>query len=121
MASPGVSGGAHGDAGTAGRPSDLLLRFFESDFFDEWIAVQYLYQNNSPGVHAYLCNKLFQFPDHKLDRYLLQLIYVALQRPGGCLEKTIVQLCAKSFKLAVKVCSVACPVCAQGVRGKCRH
>ncbi|GAX76345.1 hypothetical protein CEUSTIGMA_g3791.t1 [Chlamydomonas eustigma] len=82
---------------------DLLLRFFQSQFFNEWIAVQYLYQSTSPGVLDYLCNKLLDLGENALDSYLLQLVYIATSKPGGSLERTLVELASRSFKLALKL------------------
>lgn len=86
-----------------GGKTDLLLRFFESQWFNEWIALQYLYQNPQPGVEDYLCNKLYEMPEQAVEKYLLQLVYLAVSRPGCALEKTIVDICSKSFGIAVKV------------------
>eukprot|EP00798_Chlamydomonas_sp_ICE-L_P025834 gene25834-11512_t len=68
--------------------TDLLLRLFESSFFNEWIAIQYLFQ----------CK-----PGEAIERYLLQLVYLAISKPGQALEYTIIGMCSRSFKLAVKV------------------
>lgn len=64
---------------------------------------RYLYQNSQAGVQDYLCNKLYELSEPALERFLLQLVYLAVSRPGSPLEKTIVSLCSKSFRVAVKV------------------
>ena len=50
-----------------------LLRFFQSQFFDTWISVSYLYRYPSPGIHDYLCNALYSMPDDEIEFYLVQL------------------------------------------------
>ncbi|BDA49060.1 probable phosphatidylinositol 4-kinase beta [Coccomyxa sp. Obi] len=82
--------------------TDLLLRFFDSAFFDEWIALTYLYKSNSPGVQDYLCNRLYSLPEAGLERYLSQLCQLIISRPYGPLEKVVVDLCARSLRFAVK-------------------
>lgn len=43
-------------------------------------------------------------PDHT-HRYLLQYVYMAVARPCGALERTVTQLCGRSFQVAVQVCA----------------
>jgi len=62
-----------------------------------------LYQSQQPGVIEYLCNRLFSLSESALDSYLLQLVYLAVAKPGGPLERTLVELCSRFFKLAIKV------------------
>lgn len=38
-------------------------RLFDSDFFDEFIALTYLHRPAKPGVHEYICRKLLSFPE----------------------------------------------------------
>lgn len=64
---------------------------------------RYLYQNTQPGVQDYLCNKLFELGEDAVDRYLLQFVYLAVSRPGQPLERTIVDLCSRNFRIAIKV------------------
>lgn len=64
---------------------------------------RYLYQSSNPGVVEYLCNRLFDLSESALDAYLLQLVYLAVAKPGGTLERTLVELASRSFKLALKV------------------
>jgi hypothetical protein len=86
--------------------TDLLLRFFDSQFFDSWIALTYLYKSNSPGVQDYLCNRLYELPEAGLERYLLQLTQLVIERPHSSLERVIVDLCSRSLRVAVKVCAM---------------
>nr|CAD1842083.1 unnamed protein product [Ananas comosus var. bracteatus] len=45
-----------------GRSSGWLIRFFDSSFFCEWIAVSYLYKHDHAGVRDYLCNRMYTLP-----------------------------------------------------------
>lgn len=81
---------------------DLLLRLFESQWFSDFMCLQYLYTNPQPGVEDYLANKLFEMPEPSIERYLLQFVYLAVSRPGSPLERTIIALCSKSFSIALK-------------------
>lgn len=66
--------------------------------------MQYLYQHPNSGVEDYLCNKLNELPEPSIEQYLLQFVYLAANRPGSALERTIIGLCSKSFVIAIKVC-----------------
>ena len=66
---------------------------------------RYLYKSNSPGVQDYLCNRLYALPEAGLEKYLSQLIQLIIIKPYGPLEKVVVDLCAKSLRIAVKVSS----------------
>jgi len=83
---------------------DLLVRLFDSDFFNEWIALEYLYKSHSPGVHDYICNKLYTLNSKAVEKYLSQLcnLYVAYRPHLQSLERAIVDLCAGSISVAVK-------------------
>mmetsp|Transcript_24070 Transcript_24070/g.78358 ORF Transcript_24070/g.78358 Transcript_24070/m.78358 type:complete len:622 (-) Transcript_24070:924-2789(-) len=83
---------------------DLLLRFFRSDFFNAWIAVSYLWRSQQEGVTSYLCNQLYDLPDQDIESYLNQLVILVVERKGNELERTAVDLCRRSFRLAIKVC-----------------
>eukprot|EP00887_Chlorella_sp_A99_P002805 scaffold6.g2805.t1 len=95
--STGEPGG--GEQATKG---DLLMRFFESEWFDTWIAVTYLFKSTSPGVQDYLCNRLYTLPVGDIERYLSQLCQLCVSRPGSPLERVLIDLCAQSLRLAVK-------------------
>ena len=64
---------------------------------------RYLYKSNSPGVQDYLCNRLYALPEAGLEKYLSQLIQLIIIKPYGPLERVVVDLCAKSLRIAVKV------------------
>ena len=83
--------------------TDLLLRFFRSDFFDEWIAISYLYTCHQDGVCDYLCNRLYGIEVERWERYLAQLCVILVMRPLPALERFIVDSCAGCIRIAVKV------------------
>jgi hypothetical protein len=80
-------------------------RLNASPRWSTWISSprRYLYQSTSPAVQDYLCNRLHDLPEEALEKYLLQLVYIAVERPSSTLEQTIIELCSKSFRIAVKV------------------
>eukprot|EP00850_Spirogloea_muscicola_P013514 SM000092S24482 [mRNA] locus=s92:267129:274309:+ [translate_table: standard] len=81
-----------------------LLRFFDSAFFCEWIAVSYLHKHGHGGVRDYLCNRMYALPlQAGMDRYLFQLAYLAVHQPSLSLEKYIADMCAKSLPISLKV------------------
>lgn len=54
----------------------LLLRLFESQFFNSWIAVSYLFKySNHIGIQEYLCLRLAEFPIDEIQFLLPQLWY----------------------------------------------
>lgn len=64
----------------------------------------YLYKSNAPGVQDYLCNRLYALPEAGVEKYLSQICQLVISRPFGSLERVLVGLCAKSLRIAVKVC-----------------
>jgi hypothetical protein len=54
-------------------------------------------------VQEYLCQRLHELPEAALEKFLLQLVYIAVDRPSSNLEDAIVDFCSKSFRIAVKV------------------
>ena len=87
---------------------DLLLKFFDSQtHFNSWVALTYLYKStSSPGVTDYLCNRLYTLPEEQVEVYLSQLCQLIVNRPNSPLERVVVDLCARSLRVAVKVGSL---------------
>ncbi|KAL3844739.1 hypothetical protein ACJIZ3_002142 [Penstemon smallii] len=83
--------------------SGWLIRFFDSAFFCEWIAVSYLYKHNHPGVRDYLCNRMYTLPLSGIESYLFQICYMLIQKPSPSLDKFVIDICSKSLKIALKV------------------
>ncbi|XP_057749080.1 phosphatidylinositol 4-kinase beta 1-like [Arachis stenosperma] len=80
-----------------------LIRFFDSDFFCEWIAVSYLYKHDHAGVRDYLCNRMYTLPLQGIESYLFQVCYMMIHKPSPSLDKFVIDVCAKSLKIALKV------------------
>jgi phosphatidylinositol 4-kinase B len=82
--------------------ADLLLRFFDSEFFDEWIAISYLWRAKSELIVEYLCNKMLEFDDDRAERYLSQILTLLMQRKIPKLENVVIHYCTRSARLASK-------------------
>ncbi|CAL0330033.1 unnamed protein product [Lupinus luteus] len=80
-----------------------LIRFFDSSFFCEWIAVSYLYKHDHAGVRDYLCNRMYTLPLHGIESYLFQICYMMIHKPSPSLDKFVIDVCSKSLKIALKV------------------
>ncbi|CAH8270560.1 unnamed protein product [Arabidopsis lyrata] len=80
-----------------------LIRFFDSSFFCEWIAVSYLYKHQHSGVRDYLCNRMYTLPLSGIESYLFQICYLMVHKPSPSLDKFVIDICAKSLKIALKV------------------
>ncbi|RZC44217.1 hypothetical protein C5167_037163 [Papaver somniferum] len=83
--------------------SGWLIRFFDSAFFCEWIAVSYLYKHEHPGVRDYLCNRMYTLPLSGIESYLFQVCYMLVHKPSPSLDKFVIDICSKSLKIALKV------------------
>ncbi|XP_057418596.1 phosphatidylinositol 4-kinase beta 1-like isoform X2 [Lotus japonicus] len=80
-----------------------LIRFFDSSFFCEWIAVSYLYKHEHSGVRDYLCNRMYTLPLQGVEGYLFQVCYMMIHKPSPSLDKFVIDVCSKSLKIALKV------------------
>ena len=108
-----------------GGKTDLLLRFFDSEFFDEWIAVSYLWRTKAEarwahpgcisakplsltslrcaqGVRDYLCNRMYTLNEDRVESYLSQIVALAILRPSPALERLLLDFCSRSVRLACK-------------------
>ena len=74
---------------------DLLLRLFDSTFFDEWMAVSYLFKHSGTGIEDYICNRLYDFPDRKLEKYLPQICIILATKGTSSLERFFTDLCSR--------------------------
>jgi len=113
MTSPGHEAG-HGaghEAGPPGpfaehassEPSSLLMRFFESDFFDAWIAVSYLHKDLPEQTREYLCQRIYMLPESDVEPYVSQLCQLYVSKGGDDqVERLLIDLCANSLNIAVK-------------------
>lgn len=89
--------------GSSSGDGSWLLRFFDSAFFCEWIAVSYLFRYEHGGVRDYLCNRMYALPLAGMERYLFQLCFMLIQCPSPSLERYVVDLCTRSLRIALKV------------------
>ncbi|XP_061346829.1 phosphatidylinositol 4-kinase beta 1-like isoform X2 [Gastrolobium bilobum] len=80
-----------------------LIRFFDSAFFCEWIAVSYLYKHDHAGVRDYLCNRMYSLPLQGIESYLFQICYMMIHKSSPSLDKYVIDVCSKSLKIALKV------------------
>ncbi|GAB2218616.1 hypothetical protein Droror1_Dr00001842 [Drosera rotundifolia] len=80
-----------------------LIRFFDSAFFCEWIAVSYLYKHEHQGVRDYLCNRMYTLPLSGIESYLFQVCYMMVHKPSPSLDRFVIDICSKSLKIALKV------------------
>ncbi|CAL1409273.1 unnamed protein product [Linum trigynum] len=80
-----------------------LIRFFDSAFFCEWIAVSYLYKHEHSGVRDYLCNRMYTLPLSGIESYLFQICYMMIHKPSPSLDKFVIDICSKSLMIALKV------------------
>nr|XP_043614981.1 phosphatidylinositol 4-kinase beta 1-like isoform X2 [Erigeron canadensis] len=87
----------------SGGENGWLIRFFDSSFFCEWIAVSYLYKHDHPGVRDYLCNRMYTLPLSGIESYLFQICYMLVHKPSPSLDKFVIDICSKSLKIALKV------------------
>ncbi|GAA5893017.1 hypothetical protein JCM5296_003405 [Sporobolomyces johnsonii] len=89
---------------SGGSSSGLLLRLFESDFFDVHLAIGYLKTYpNSIGITHYLINRLRSFDYEDVEFYWPQLCYLVITRPtvSTALENFILERCEEDAHIAV--------------------
>ncbi|ORX62293.1 kinase-like protein [Hesseltinella vesiculosa] len=84
--------------------NDLLLRLFNSEFFNPWIAVSYLFKYcDNQDIQQYLCHALKRFPLVEIEFFLPQLIHLLISQPTSTstLEDTLIDMCKQSPHFAV--------------------
>ncbi|KAI8376392.1 kinase-like domain-containing protein [Radiomyces spectabilis] len=84
--------------------NDLLLRLFNSSYFNVWLAVSYLYRYaDNSGIQHYLCNELRKFPLSEIEYYLPQLLHFLMVQPdhSAAIEALLVDLGMQSRHVAV--------------------
>ncbi|GAA5964958.1 hypothetical protein JCM3765_004121 [Sporobolomyces pararoseus] len=89
---------------SGGSGSALLLRLFESSFFDVHLAIGYLKTYpNSIGITHYLINRLRSFEYEDVEFYWPQLCYLVITRPTDsvALETFILERCEEDAHIAV--------------------
>lgn len=94
----------NGSSGGGGG-SGLLLRLFESEFFNVHLAISYLKTyHDSIGITYYLINRLNRFPPQEVEFYWPQLCHLLISRPSEsfALESFIITKSQQSTHLAMK-------------------
>ncbi|GAA6048349.1 hypothetical protein JCM3770_000962 [Rhodotorula araucariae] len=89
---------------SGGSGSALLLRLFESSFFDVHLAIGYLKTYpGSVGITHYLVNRLRTFDYEDVEFYWPQLCYLVITRPtpSNALENFILERCQEDSHIAV--------------------
>ncbi|WIA13888.1 hypothetical protein OEZ85_002460 [Tetradesmus obliquus] len=69
----------------------------------EWELLWALFTTQDTHQQQLLCAELLQLPAERINRYLLEYVYLAVSRPSGPLEHAITELCGRSFNTAVQV------------------
>lgn len=90
-------------APSANGENGWLIRFFDSSFFCEWIAISYLFKHEHQGVRDYLCNKMYTLPLSGIESYIFQLCFMMVYKSSAALEKFMMDGCSRSLKIALKV------------------
>ncbi|KAH9812061.1 hypothetical protein DFH28DRAFT_1130305 [Melampsora americana] len=90
---------------SGGGGSGLLLRLFQSEYFNVHLAIAYL--KNYPesiGITYYLINRLNNFPEKDIEFYWPQLCHLLISRPteSFALESFLIKKCQDSTHLAMK-------------------
>ncbi|RKP23463.1 hypothetical protein SYNPS1DRAFT_30789, partial [Syncephalis pseudoplumigaleata] len=82
----------------------LLLRLFNSEFFNSWLAVSYLFRYpDNIGIQHYLCNELRKFPLNEIEFFLPQFCHLLITQPteSVALETFILDQCQTSTHIAI--------------------
>jgi phosphatidylinositol 4-kinase len=80
-----------------------LLRLFQSDFFDAWIALSYLFKYPDLGIQEYLCSRMKYFPISEIEFLIPQLCHLLIIRPktSSSIENFMLEICQVSMHFAV--------------------
>lgn len=54
------------------------------------------------GVRDYLCNRMYTLDEHGIEKYMAQIVVLAVSRPSAALDRLVVDLCRRSLRLACK-------------------
>src|SRR5690348_3258693 len=74
-----------------------LLRLFNSELFNYWMALHYLYRQSQVGIHYYICNRLRSLPVEEIEFIIPQLCHLMITRHEAStpLECLLMDLCRK--------------------------
>lgn len=90
---------------SGGGGSGLLLRLFQSEYFNVHLAIAYLKNYpDSIGITYYLIDRLNNFPEKDIEFYWPQLCHLLISRPteSFALESFLIKKCHDSTHLAMK-------------------
>jgi len=62
-----------------------------------------LYIKSNAHAQEAACATLLQLSEPEIQRYLLQIVYLAVARPSTSLERAVVELCRRSLSIALRV------------------
>ncbi|KAI9593126.1 kinase-like domain-containing protein [Syncephalis fuscata] len=82
----------------------LLLRLFNSEYFNSWLAVSYLFHYpDNIGIQHYLCNELSKFPLNEIEFFLPQFCHLLISQPteSVALETFVLDQCQRSTHIAI--------------------
>ncbi|XP_053992242.1 uncharacterized protein LOC128883668 isoform X2 [Hylaeus volcanicus] len=81
-----------------------LLRLFQSDFFDIYLHMYYLYNRLEPGIQDYLVNLLYCRTKNEISFYLPQLCTLSVvRRKKSNLSRFLLYKAATSMDFALKI------------------
>lgn len=58
---------------------------------------------------------MYTLDEHGIEKYMAQIVVLAVSRPSAALDRLVVDLCRRSLRLACKVSGVALVVCCSSV------
>jgi hypothetical protein len=80
----------------------MLLRLFESEFFDIRMAIQHLQRtHNEPGIQDYIAKRLTEFPSSDIHYFLPQLVHLLLSYQSPPLEEFLLSRCSSEVHIAL--------------------
>lgn len=80
-----------------------LLKLFQSELFTLDMCLFYLDKKNEPGIHDYLVNRLYTYPDHQISFYIAEFCYMLIKRESISLERFLLDKCTKTLDIFLKV------------------
>lgn len=83
--------------------SGYLLRLSKLEDFTLNVCLSYLSKKLEPGVHDYLVNKLYSYPDREINFYLPQICYLLIQKQTSSMERFILDKCKEHLIQFLKV------------------
>eukprot|EP00898_Chlorokybus_atmophyticus_P001736 jgi/Chlat1/2563/Chrsp175S02412 len=104
-------------AAVSEKDKGWLMRLFGSEYFSDWMAIQYLYRacvKRQSGVKDFLCNRLYTLSEEQVERFLAQLVVLVIDyslEESDPLQRYLVNLCGRSLRVGVKTCWLVTAAC----------